>query len=215
MSESDSDSSLVAVAANAVASNASWYVVHTKPRLEAEAQRQLSRQEFETYLPLFRVYRKPRKARAAAGRSSEASLQGPGTAAANGHGAPGLDAGLVIHEPMFPRYLFLRPTRATQSLGTVRSTVGVSRLVMFGLQPAILADAAVRAIRQAEMLREQAGLHEITPFRPGMAVCVQNSPLAGAQALVHAVSRDRVTLLLDILGRPQTVQVQFCQIVPL
>ena len=35
------------------------------------------------------------------------------------------------------------------------------------------------------------------------------------QALVQSVSADRVTLLLEILGRPQTVQVEFGRIAPL
>lgn len=168
-------------------SSASWYVVHTKPRQESVAREQLLRQDFEVYLPLFKVFRKPRA-------------------------APG---GLTAHEPMFPRYLFLRPTRPTQSLSVVRSTVGVSRLVMFGPQPATLADAAVQAIRQAETLREAARMDQISPFLPGMPVRIQDAPLAGLQALVQAVSKDRVTLLLDILGRPQTVQVEFGQIAPL
>ncbi|MGB6008149.1 transcription termination/antitermination protein NusG [Castellaniella sp.] len=159
-----------------------WYVAHTKPRQESMAREQLLRQDFEVYLPLFKVFKKPRA---------------------------------TAHEPMFPRYLFLRPTRPTQSLSVVRSTVGVSRLVMFGPQPATLADAAVQAVRQAETLRESAQMDQISPFQPGMPVQIQDSPLAGIQALVQAVSKDRVTLLLDILGRPQTVQVEFGQIAPL
>lgn len=174
---------------------APWYVVHTKPRLEHLAQEQLQRQDFEVYLPLFKVFRKRR------GRAGSPAEQGL--------------APLLTHEPMFPRYLFLRPRRATQSLFVVRSTLGVSRLVFFGQQPALLADAAVDVIRRAEAAREQAGMDEVGPYVPGMAVRIQDSPLAGAQALVRAVSRDRVTLLLDILGRPQIVQVGFGQVMPL
>lgn len=162
--------------------SAAWYVAHTKPRQESTAREQLLRQDFEVYLPLFKVFKKP---------------------------------SAVGHEPMFPRYLFLRPTRPTQSLSVVRSTVGVSRLVMFGPQPATLADAAVQAIRQAETLRESAQLDQISPFQPGMPVQIQDSPLAGIQALVQSVSKDRVTLLLNILGRAQTIQVEFGQITPL
>ncbi|WP_368639849.1 transcription termination/antitermination NusG family protein [Castellaniella ginsengisoli] len=168
-----------------------WYVAHTKPRQESTAAEQLRRQDFEVYLPLFKVFREP-------GRRHRAS-----------------DPALIAHEPMFPRYLFLRPTRATQSLSVVRSTVGVSRLVLFGHQPATLADDAVQAIRRAEDLRETAGLADIGPYQPGMAVRLRDPALAGVQALVRAVSADRVTLLLDILGRPQTVQVEFGRIAPL
>lgn len=171
---------------------AGWYVVHTKPRLEHVAMEQLQRQDFEVYLPMFRVFCKRR------GRAGSRAVPGA--------------APLTTHEPMFPRYLFLRPTRATQSLSVVRSTLGVSRLVLFGQQPALLADAAVDVIRRAETARESAGLDEVSPYEPGMIVRIQNSPLAGAEALVRAVSKDRVTLLLNILGRPQTVQVGFGQV---
>jgi transcription antitermination factor NusG len=48
-----------------------------------------------------------------------------------------------------------------------------------------------------------------------MAVRLQDPALGGIQALVQSVSADRVTLLLEILGRPQTVQVEFGRIAPL
>ncbi|MHA3904176.1 transcription termination/antitermination protein NusG [Castellaniella sp. WN] len=188
-----------------------WYVVHTKPRQERTAAEQLRRQDFEVYLPLFKVFREPGRRRASA---TACAAPEPAIGAGVQPGAHA-DPALTAHEPMFPRYLFLRPTRATQSLSVVRSTVGVSRLVMFGHQPATLADAAVHAIRQAEGLRETAALADIGPYRPGMAVRLRDPALAGVQALVQAVSADRVTLLLDILGRPQTVQVEFGRITPL
>ncbi len=186
---------------------AAWYVAHTKPRQERTAAEQLRRQDFEVYLPLFKVFREPGRRH----RASAALLPSDpaGAAAITADPAP------IAHEPMFPRYLFLRPTRATQSLSVVRSTVGVSRLVLFGHQPATLADDAVQAIRRAEDLRETAGLADIGPYQPGMAVRLRDPALAGVQALVRAVSADRVTLLLDILGRPQTVQVEFGRIAPL
>lgn len=168
-----------------------WYVAHTKPRQERTAAEQLRRQDFEVYLPLFKVFREPGRRRCTS------------------------DPAPTAHEPMFPRYLFLRPTRTTQSLSVVRSTVGVSRLVMFGHQPATLADDAVQAIRRAEELRETASPADLSPYRPGMAVRLRDPVLGGVQALVQSVSADRVTLLLEILGRPQTVQVEFGRIAPL
>lgn len=47
-----------------------------------------------------------------------------------------------------------------------------------------------------------------------MTVRLLDPVFAGLQALVRSVSRDRVTLLLDILGRPQQVQVEFARIAP-
>jgi len=127
-----------------------WYVIHSKPRQEDIALAQLQRQEFEVYLPLFRVFAKPRPAARARARQA---------------GAPD-------------------------------------------------ADAAVQAIRRAEAWRNQAPLDAISPYAPGMTVCLLDPAFTGLQALVRSVSRDRVTLLLDILGRPQQVQVEFARIAP-
>ncbi|MFA7438602.1 transcription termination/antitermination protein NusG [Castellaniella sp.] len=198
-----------------------WYVVHSKPRQERVALEQLERQAFEVYLPLFRVFARPTRGRGARAGDSGAGL-GAGGPRTGDSRAGGSRAGslrtrsqpLTTFEPMFPRYLFLRPTRATQSLAVVRSTVGVSRLVLFGHQPALLADAAVEAIRQAEAWRNMAPLDAISPYAPGMAVRLLDPAFAGLEALVQSVSRDRVTLLLEILGRPQHVQVAFAHIAP-
>lgn len=169
-----------------------WYVAHTKPRQEALALDNLRRQAFDVYLPMFKIFKVPRRGRA----------------------LPAGDA-LISAEPMFPRYIFLRPTRATQSLSSVRSTLGVSRLVMFGTQPATIRQALLDDIRAAETLREQADISQISPYRPGMAVRLQDPAFGGLQALVQAVSVDRVTLLLELLGRPQTLSVHFSQITPM
>jgi transcriptional antiterminator RfaH len=189
---------------------APWYVAHTKPRQERTAAEQLRRQDFEVYLPLFKTFCEPGRRR----RPSAAAAASTHTPASPGTGASGGQVTLTTHEPMFPRYLFLRPTRTTQSLSVVRSTVGVSKLVMFGPNPATLADAAVQSIRLAETTRETADLADLSPYRPGMTVRLQDPALQGIRALVQAVSADRVTLLLDILGRPQTVQVEFGRIAP-
>lgn len=168
-----------------------WYVAHTKPRQEALALENLQRQAFEVYLPLFKTFKVPRRGRA----------QSAGDA-------------MTGSEPMFPRYIFLRPTRAQQSLSSVRSTLGISRLVLFGAQPATIRQELLDDIRQAENLRNHADLSQISPYQPGMAVRLQDPAFSGLQALVQAVSVDRVTLLLEILGRPQTLDVGFSQIMP-
>src|SRR5690606_41943516 len=103
------------------------HLAHAKYREELPAAEHLRRQDFEVYLPLFKDFREQGRRRASA--AARAALW-PDTGAGARPGAHG-DPALTSHEPMFPRYLFLRPTRATQSLSVVRSTVGVSRLVMF------------------------------------------------------------------------------------
>ena len=96
-----------------------WHLVHTKVRQERCAKENLERQGFTCFMPEVRTERLRRGALA------------------------------VLDEPLFPRYLFIRVDSRVESRGwgAVRSTVGVSRLVTFGNQPAKVSDALVRAIR--------------------------------------------------------------------
>lgn len=97
-----------------------WYLVHAKPRQEAEALRQLERQEYTAYLPRCRVRRR------VAGRIA------------------------AVIEPMFPRYLFVRLAAGTDDFSPIRSTRGVQGLVRFGGMPARLPDALIAQLRARE-----------------------------------------------------------------
>lgn len=97
-----------------------WYLIHSKPRLEAVASEQLQRQGYETYLPLAPVRRRKR------GRMFS-------------------DIG-----PMFPRYLFIHLSDKTDDWGPIRSTIGVTNLVRFAQSPARVPDNLIEALKQRE-----------------------------------------------------------------
>jgi transcriptional antiterminator RfaH len=99
-----------------------WYLVHTKPRQEACALRNLNQQGYDCYLPLL---------------SSEKLIRGQISKTC---------------EPLFPRYLFIRldTGHSAKSWTPIRSTPGVSKLVSFGNQPARVADEFVELIRARE-----------------------------------------------------------------
>lgn len=110
-------------------------------------------------------------------------------------------------EPMFPRYLLLRPQEAGRSLSVVRSTIGMVGLVRFGDTPAVLADAVVSVIREREAERAAAGRDALVPFVAGQAVRVVGGPLGGLAGIVHSVASQRVSVFLEMLGRPTRVLV--------
>lgn len=153
-----------------------WYVAYTKPRLEHVAQVNLEQQGFRVYLPRFKTL-----------------VRKTGCPAA------------VTYPPMFPRYVFFQPQRPEQSLATVRSTRGVSTLLRFGNLAAMLDDCALNGIQQAEEIRNTADLTPTGRFKPGSQVRFAQGPLQGLEALVQTTANKRITLLLDILGRPTTV----------
>ena len=121
-------------------------------------------------------------------------------------------APLPVSEPMFPRYVFFRPGKASQSISGARSTRGVSFVLSFGFNLAKLKPEELNAIRVCENQRSQACLSEISPFQPGCKVRLRGGGLQSLEGLVQSVSAKRVTLLLELLGRQQTVSVEHHQL---
>jgi len=161
-----------------------WYLVYAKPRQEEVARFNLQQQGFEAYVPLYKKFKK--------------TEQGP----------------VAVFEPMFPRYLFFRPTSSGQSLSSVRSTRGVTTLVRFGFEPALVADALIDRIRQLENERNEATLQQTSDVRAGQRVRLRHTALGDVEGLVQSVSSKRVAVLLEILGRPAVVQVEYFQVEP-
>ncbi len=159
-----------------------WYLAYTKPRQEQIALNNLQQQGFDAYLPLYKKFKK--------------TEQGP----------------VALFEPMFPRYILLRPGKPEQSLSVVRSTKGIASLVRFGFEPAQIQDDLVQRIRQLEQDRNQATLQELGNLRAGQTVRLQHTALGGIEGLVQSVSSKRVAVLLEILGRPMVVELEHHQV---
>ena len=159
-----------------------WYLAYTKPRQEEIARVNLDHQGFVTYLPLYKKFKK--------------TEQGP----------------ISVFEPMFPRYIFFRPGKAGQSISVVRSTKGVTTIVRFGFEPAVVDDALLDRIRQLEEQRNHATLLELSQLKSGQAVRLKHSALDGVEGLIQSVSSKRVAVLLEILGRPAVVQLEHHQV---
>src|SRR5665811_652744 len=97
-----------------------WYVVQTHPHAEAKASWHLGRQGFETYLP--RYLKKRRHARR-------------------------IDS---VAAPLFPRYLFVAVDMTTQRWLSIRSTIGITRLVTNGDVPAVVPEAIIEGLKRRE-----------------------------------------------------------------
>jgi transcriptional antiterminator RfaH len=159
-----------------------WYLAYTKPRQEQLALNNLQQQGFDAYLPLYKKFKK--------------TEQGP----------------VALFEPMFPRYILLRPGKPDQSISVVRSTKGIASLVRFGFEPAQIQDDLVQRIRQLEQDRNLATLQELGNLKAGQTVRLQHSALGGIEGLVQSVSSKRVAVLLEILGRPMVVELEHHQV---
>jgi len=157
-----------------------WYVVRTKPRQEDVALRNLRNQGYEAWLPIHTAWRRK------AGRWQ------------------------VVRGPLFPCYAFARLGDATRGIAPIRSTVGVIGLVRFGEQPATLPESVVDDLRSIESrLAENAISHDASPFRPGEVVRIVSGPFAGLEGVVSQTAKERVAVLLQLLGREQNIDLHF------
>lgn len=156
-----------------------WYVVRTKLRQEDTALRNLLNQGYEAWLPM--------------------------------HTAWGRRAGRwqVVRTPLFPRYAFARPGRAEQGIAPIRSTFGVLGLVRFGEQHATLAQSIVDELHAVEARLAQSVIGVEVPFQPGAAVCILSGPFAGLQGIVSRTADERVAVLLQLMGREQSIQFHY------
>jgi transcriptional antiterminator RfaH len=145
-------------------------LIHTKIRQERVALENLERQGFECFLPLIRAEKLRRGA-----------LQ-------------------IVQEALFPRYLFIRLSTGRESLSwtPIRSTLGVSRLVTFGQNPAKINDDLIAALRSQGEESEAVLRH----FEPGEKVVLTDGPFVGVEAIYRMTDGEgRVILLLNILSK--------------
>jgi len=100
----------------AIEGNERWFLVHTLPRAELQAELHLEAQEFPTHLPrVIKTIRHSRQLR-------------------------------TIHAPLFPRYLFIILDLGRDRWLSVRSTVGVSCLFSCDGRPVPVPAGIVEAL---------------------------------------------------------------------
>ncbi len=160
------------------ASSECWYAVCCKPRQESVAEENLLRQGFRVYLPRIRIRQRQR------GKWVDAV------------------------EVLFPRYIFIRVDPQRRSTATVRSTRGVTGLVRFGGQPAIVPDCVMDALMQRE--DAASGMHQDDrpAFNAGEAIKLVDGPLAGMEGVFTEQDGDkRVIVLLELLGKANKISV--------
>ncbi len=159
-----------------------WYVIYSKPRQEQLATDNLLRQGYQVYFPRIKQLKRSK------------------------------DRQKERFEPLFPRYLFLQPVTATHSISPVRSSVGVSSLVRFGSELAVMSAETLHAIRMFEEKQNAATVEDISPFKPGVHVQIADGPLSGMDGLISRVSHERIIVLMQLLGHDTLVNVSHHQL---
>jgi transcriptional antiterminator RfaH len=155
-----------------------WYVVQTRVNAEARAASNLTRQGFDVYLPRYL------KRRSHARKIDKIAV------------------------PLFPRYLFVRIDIATQRWRSVQSTFGVSHLVCNGSDPTPVPQEVLGLLKAREDESGCVRLDRRSKFALGAKVRVLAGIFADNLGLVDGLTdRDRIAILLDLLGRKVRVSI--------
>lgn len=161
-----------------------WAVVKTQPHKEKLAIEHLDRQSFTTYCPMIRKSILRRRRR------------------------------IEVARPLFPNYLMIQIDPAFDRWRPVLSTLGVSTMVRFGDEVALLDGRFVDSLRA----REENGIITLPdqPFEVGQVVRVAGGPFDGTVARILSLEGcDRLVVLMDILQRSVRVKLDQRQAMPL
>ncbi|HTE41445.1 MAG TPA: transcription termination/antitermination NusG family protein [Steroidobacteraceae bacterium] len=156
-----------------------WHLAFTKPAAEELAKLHLERQGYRVYLP----------------RANTKSLRG----------GKWMDRVTAL----FPRYLFVQLDAALQSFAPLRSTVGVTGIVKFGGDYTVVPDHVIDSLLSTE--DPETGMHKLRVpawFKPGAPVRIATGAFSGLEGIFESMDgEDRVTVLLNLLGRDARVKV--------
>jgi len=111
-----------------------------------------------------------------------------------------------VIEALFPCYVFVRCV-IEEKINEIKYTNGISSLVRFGLEIPKVADLTIEELQKCFEAEEPMTVEN--HLLPGDEVAVANGAFAGMSAYVlrNLPARQRVQVLLDILGRPTPVEV--------
>ena len=114
----------------------------------------------------------------------------------------------IGQQVLFPGYCFVEDSG--MAVTSIKSTPGVIGLIVFGHEgkAAKLSDSELEAIRAAEAFHRK----KVLGIKPGDTISVIDGPFTGFKGLYSKRSKDRVEVLLVLLGQQQRIQIRSNQI---
>ena len=161
-----------------VMNKSEWYLVYTKPRAESTGVDNIRNQGYEVFFPQI-IFEKP-----------------------------GVKKERLKTEPMFPRYLFIKLNKEKDNWITIKSTVGISHLVLFGNELAKVPNQVIKALKKISdkngVFRQRA---LISTYSKGDKINIKKGILRGKEAIfLSQKSAERIKVLLDIVSKKTIVE---------
>ncbi len=118
-----------------------------------------------------------------------------------------------VTEAMFPGYVFAHFDYLTQHR-QIQAARGVMKIVRFGVTPSIIPRAIIEELRSS--IQDEETLVLNTGIQSGEEVNVVDGPFRGLRAVVSRVmpARDRVAILLEVLGMEREVEIDLSAVLP-
>lgn len=158
----------------------SWYAIQCKAKESFRAAENLQNQGFEVFHPFIEVEKI---------RAGKLKL---------------------IEEPLFPYYLFIYLSDATDNWRPIRSTRGVLKMLAFGSTPVKIPESLIKQLKK----RIQPTPEKV--FKAGDQVLIEEGPFKGLQAIFATKKGDeRVILLLNLLQKQQRIEMATRAVRPL
>ena len=115
----------------------------------------------------------------------------------------------IILEAMFPRYLFIKINEKKDNWTQIKSTRGVSHLVIFGQQLAQVPNELIKFLKKRadnnDIIRQKITTHE---FVKGDKLVIKKGILQGKEAtFISKKSKKRVQILLRLVSQLITAEI--------
>ena len=108
----------------------------------------------------------------------------------------------TVAAPLYPGYVFVTIDCGVQRWRSIQSTIGVSRLVCHGDEPAAVPDGIIEELKRRQDENGLIVLQRRSHFNPGDAVRVVEGVFSDSLGLYEGIDdRERAAILLDLLGR--------------
>ena len=109
---------------------------------------------------------------------------------------------------LFPGYLFVQLNEKTQNWSPINSTKGVSHFVKFGLNFAKVPTSVIEFVKTHQHITTEK-LKDLNKFKPGDKVQISDGVFNNFVAIFESYKSDeRVILLINLLGREQSLSVK-------
>ena len=109
---------------------------------------------------------------------------------------------------LFPSYLFVQLNEKTQNFSPIYSTKGVSYFIKFGLNFAKVPTSVIKFIKTNQHITADK-LKNLNKFKPGDKVQISDGAFKNYMAIFKSYRPDeRVILLMNLLGREQSLNIK-------